>query len=80
MVCGTIGTVPHPNIYLQVPLPQSVARPTADPGVASTILAGSHSFREIDHDQELIFMVILLFRLIQKWLLSFTSESMCTKF
>ena len=42
---------------------------TADPGVASSIPARSHTFVEIDHE-------ILI---IQEGLLSVTSESMCTK-
>ena len=48
---------------------------TADPGVASSIPARSHTFMEIDH--ELLSMVSLL---IKEKLLSFTSESMCTKY
>ena len=32
------------------PLAQSVTRPTSDPGVASSILARSHTFVEIDHE------------------------------
>ena len=54
---------------------------TADPGVMSSIPARSHTFVEIDH--EIIFKVILLpfaVRIIQEWLLSVTSESMCTKY
>ena len=46
---------------------------TADPGVASSIPVGSHTFMEIDH--EILSTVILL---PQESLLSVTSESMCT--
>ena len=49
-------------------LAQSVRRLTADPGVASLILARSHTFMEIDH--EIIYTAILL--LIQEGLLSVT--------
>ena len=52
--------------------------PTADPGVASSIPAQSHTFVEIDH--EIISTVILLLPLIQEGLLSVTSKSMCTKY
>ena len=51
----------------------SVARPTADPGVASSILTWSHTFMEIDH--KITSTVILLLLLIQEELLSVTSES-----
>ena len=37
-------------------------------------MALSHSFRVIDHDHEIISVVILLFPLIQEWLLSVTSK------
>ena len=52
----------------------------ADPGVASSILARSHTFVEIDH--EIIFTVVLLpsADLFKKGLLSVTSESMCTNY
>ena len=56
---------------------QSVFSPTVNPGVASLILARSHTFMEMDH--EIIFMVILL-TLIQEGLLTITSESMCTMY
>ena len=49
---------------------------TADPGVASLILAWYQTLVEIDH--EIISKAILL-PLIQEGLLSVTSESMCTK-
>ena len=51
---------------------------TADPGVASSIPARSHTFVEIDH--EMISTVILLpsAESFMKVLLSVTSESMCT--
>ena len=55
------------------------AKLTADPGVASSIPARSHTFVEIDH--EIISTVILLpsaERIIHEGLLSVTSESMCT--
>ena len=57
---------------------QSVASLTADSGIASSILARSHTFREIDH--EIISTVILLLPLIQERMLSCTSESMYTKY
>ena len=44
------------------PIAQSVANPTADPGVTSLILGRSHTFVEIDH--EIISAVILLLWLI----------------
>ena len=44
---------------------------TADPGVASSIPARSHTFMDIDH--EIISTVILLLPLIQEELLSVTS-------
>ena len=47
---------------------------TADPGVASLILALSHTFVEIDH--EIMPTAILLLSPIQEGLLSGTSESM----
>ena len=56
---------------------QSVASPTADLGIASSIPARSHNFVEIDH--EIISTVILLLQLIQEGLVSVTRESMCTK-
>ena len=49
---------------------------TADPGVASLILARSHTFLETDH--EIISMAILLPSVEE--LLSVTSESMCTEY
>ena len=57
---------------------QSVTCVTADPGVASSIPARSHTFVEIDH--KIISMVIHLLLLIQEGLLSFSSENMCTKY
>ena len=63
--------------FIPCPIAQLVASPTADPEVASLITARSHTFMEIDH--EIISAVILLLPLIQEGLLSFTSESMCTK-
>ena len=57
---------------------QSVASPTADPGVVSLIPAWSHTFVEIYH--KIIPMVILLLPLIQEGLMLVTSESMCTKY
>ena len=59
------------------PAEQSVASPTADPGVVSLIPAWSHTSVEID--LELIFMVILLLPLVQEGLLV-TSKGMCTKY
>ena len=53
---------------------------TADPGVASSIPARSHTFVEIDH--EIISTAILLpsAESFKNGLLSVTSESMCTKY
>ena len=55
--------------YLRPPCPvaQSVASPTTDPGVASSIPVGSNTFVEVDH--EISSTVILLLPLIQEgWL------------
>ena len=60
------------------PVAQSVESLTAYLGVASLNLALSHTFTEIDH--EIISTVILLFQLIQEWLLSVKSKSMCSKY
>ena len=49
----------------------------ANPGAISLISARSHTFVEIDC--ELLSMVILLFPLIQKGLVSVTRESMCAQ-
>ena len=46
------------------PVAQLVASTTADPAVASSIPARSHTFVEIDH--EIISMFILLFRWFKK--------------
>ena len=46
------------------PIAQSVASLTADPGVAISIRAWSHTF--VDIDLEMISMVILLLQLFQK--------------
>ena len=56
------------------------AKLTADPGVASSIPARSHTFVEID--QKINSTVILLpsAESFKKGLLSVTSESMCTKY
>ena len=54
------------KFLLAGPVAQSLASPTADPGVVSSILM------EIDH--EIISTVILLLTLIQEGLLSVTSE------
>ena len=70
-------TIPH-FLYKNSLVAQSVASLNADPGVASSFLAQSHTFMEIDH--ETITSVILLLPLIQERLLSVTSESMCTKY
>ena len=51
---------------------------TADPGVASSIMARSHTFVEIDHEIISIRPFSSL-PLIQEGLLSVTSESMYTK-
>ena len=47
---------------------QSVASPTANPGVVSSLLARSHACVEIDH--KIVSMVILLLPLFQEGLLS----------
>ena len=65
-------------IPLPDPIAQSVVSTTADPGVASSIAAQSHTLVEIDH--EIISTVILLLPLIQEGLLLVTSESMCMKY
>ena len=57
---------------------QSVANPTAETGVTSSIPARSHTFVEID--REIMSTVIFLLLLIQEGLFSVTSESMCTKY
>ena len=53
---------------------------TADPGVASSIPARSHTFMEIDH--EIISTVILLPSAdsFKKGCCQYTSESMCTNY
>ena len=61
------------------PVAQIVTSPTADPGVTSLIPALSHTFVEIDHENEIISTAIL-HPLIQEGLLSATCESMCTKY
>ena len=66
------------NYDVQGLIAQSQTGLTADPGVARLIPARSHIFVEIDC--EIIFRVILLLPLIQKVLLSVTSESKCTKY
>ena len=58
------------------PEAQLVASPTADTGVASSILALSHTLVEIAH--KIISTVILLLPLIKEGLLSVTGESMCS--
>ena len=50
---------------------------TADPGVASSIPAWSHTFMKIDHE---IISAVILPSIIQEGLLSVTSESMCMKY
>ena len=60
------------------PIVQLVASPIADPAVASSIPAPTHTFMEIDH--EITSMIILLLPLIHEGLLSVTRESMCTKY
>ena len=56
----------------------SVESPIADPGVVSSKTAWPHTFVEID--QEIFSLGIPLFSLIQKGLLSVTSESMCMEY
>ena len=51
------------------------AKLTADPGVASSIPARSHTFVEIDHE---IISTVILLPSAHEGLLSVTSESMCT--
>ena len=65
-------------IRIPGPLAQSVASPTADPSILSSIPARSHTFMEIDH--VIISTVFLLLPLIREGLLSVTSESMYTKY
>ena len=57
---------------------QLVASPNliADPGVVSLILVPYFH----GDDQEIFSTVILLLPLITEWLMSVTSESMCTKY
>ena len=57
---------------------QLVTGLAADPGVASSIPACSHTFVQIDH--EIISMVIILLGVIQEGMLSDTSERMCAKY
>ena len=57
---------------------QLVTFPTADVVVASSILARSHTFVEIDH--EIIPIDILLLPLNHERFLSVASESMCKKY
>ena len=64
---------PDFNYYLPGPVAQSVASPTLDPGVMSSVLAGSHTFVETD-------LRHFPLPLIQEVLLSVTSESICTKY
>ena len=47
------GHTHSPESIKQLPGPvaQLVVSPTADPGVASSVLARSHTFREIDHHE-----------------------------
>ena len=52
------------NKCMPGPVAQSVASPTADPGIGSSILARSHTLVEIVY--EIISTFILLFLLIQK--------------
>ena len=65
------------HIELPGSVVQSVASPTADPGVASLIPSKSHTFVEINY--EIISKVILLLPLIQEWL-TVIRESICTKY
>ena len=51
-------SVPSLQCLILGPVEQSVASPTADPGVSSLMLALSYTFEEIDH--EIISTVILL--------------------
>ena len=52
---------------------------TANPGVASLILARSHTFVEIDHEIISMFILLISTDSFQEEL-SVTSESMCTKY
>ena len=69
----------YPDHPLLLTIAQSVtclardAYLSADPGIASSIIARSHTIVEIDH--EIISTVILL---LQEWLLSVTSEVLVT--
>ena len=53
---------------------------TADPGVASLVLARSHTFVEIDHEINFYGHSPPFRWIIQEGLLSVTSESMCMKY
>ena len=64
-------------IPLPDPIAQSVVSKTADPGVASSIAAGSHTLMEIDHE---IISTLILLPLIQEGLLSVTSKGMGMKY
>ena len=65
-----------PFLYIPGHVTQSVTCLTADPGVASSIPAQSHTCMEIDH--EIISTAISSLQLIQEGLLSVTSKSMFT--
>ena len=58
------------NMYALGPIEHSLVSPTADPWVASLILARSHSVMEIDHE----IIAVILLPLIQEGLLTVTSE------
>ena len=68
------------RVAQSVTCPATDASLTANPGVASSIPARSHTFVELDH--EIISTVILLpsAESFKKGCLSVTSESMCTKY
>ena len=53
------------------PVAQWVVSPIGDSVLVSSILAGPHTFMEMDHE---------IYPLIQEGLLSVTSKSMCTEY
>ena len=70
----TVGPYLDPNcLFESDPVAKFVASPIADPGVVSSILILSHTFVKIDH-KEIFSTFILLLPLIQKGLVSVTSE------
>ena len=71
-------SIPFSLLNQPGPAAQSVASPTADPGIRSLMPAQCHIFAKIDH--KISSRVILLPPLIQEGLMSVTRESICTKY